>query len=347
MLEQSPGTLTRHWNDRAAEALVTAMDELPAASRVELARRLPDTFLRDKDRQLLSEVQWTNQIVPQVALLITTGELEQALTLVQERRGRGGRALAPALEIEVLEGLKRYDEAIAMARTSRQSAAAASSPHGVVTYSLHLARLLERTGTPAQAITVLDEAIAKVCEPSTDRLRLLTAWLSLRRRLRKPRRKRIAKPDALTGKESAHRREAIDIYRLLGASEVRQVPGLLRDLAAEVGTVEPEILAEALRTVGLDATATGSVPTALAELEGNAAPESNIGTAMVADLARLDQTGDHVDWEGIVSKPRGETGHAVAEVITTFPTESAGGGLHDAVAADYQVESDAAYFDSR
>src|SRR5262245_54705266 len=51
MLEQSPATLAKHWNDRAAEALVTALDELPTQSRVLLAARLPNTFLRDEDRQ--------------------------------------------------------------------------------------------------------------------------------------------------------------------------------------------------------------------------------------------------------------------------------------------------------
>lgn len=46
------------------------------------------------------------------------------------------------------------------------------------------------------------------------------------------------------------------------------------------------------------------------------------------------------NWEDIVSKPRGETGHAVAGVISNFNYDR----LCQTVAGDYQAESDAALF---
>ena len=46
---------------------------------------------------------------------------------------------------------------------------------------------------------------------------------------------------------SACKREAIALYRHCAAAKVRKVPGLLRDLGAEVGAEEPQILTEALR----------------------------------------------------------------------------------------------------
>ena len=57
-------------------------------------------------------------------------------------------------------------------------------------------------------------------------------------------------------------------------------------------------------------------------------------------LAQLDRSGDGVAWQEIVSKPRGETGQAMLEVLKTFG--SSADPLRSAVAADYQQEADAA-----
>lgn len=175
--------------------------------------------------------------------------------------------------------------------------------------------------------------MASVTGPTIDRLRLLVAWLGLNRRL----------GGAATDRRKEREREAVSLRSRLGPDVVRRVPGLLRDLAAEVGTEFTDILLDALQTLGLNAHADGSIPTALSELAVDVAEDRGVSTGMVADLARLERKGTSVAWEEIVSKPRGDTGHALSEVLTTFGDSA--GKLSGAVAVDYQVEADAALLD--
>ena len=331
MLEQKPATLAGHWDPRAAEALIGAMDEFPAASRIYLTRRLPETYLSDDDRRLVGDAQWLDEARPQVTRLLAAGEARQALELLAERRGPGSSSLLPALEIEALEAIGDLTEAITIARDNRRTASIANNPAEVTTYSLHLARLLERDGDPTGAATAAGEALTTVREPATDRLRLLVALLALWRR-----------QDYPTGTEEyeARRAEAVQLYNTLGDRQIRRVPGLLRDLAAEVSAAHPAILDNALGTIGVDALPGGAIPGALRELDQSMATER--GTpGLVADLAQLDRSADGVIWQGIASKPRGETGQAVLEVLNTFG--SSADPLRSAVAADYQQEADAAF----
>ena len=330
MLEQKPATLARYWDPRAAEALIGAMDEFPVASRVHLTRRLPETYLSDDDRRLLGDAQWLDEARPQVARLLAAGDARQALELLAERRAPGGTSLLPALEIEALEASGDLTEAIIIARDNRRTASIANDPAEVTTYTLHLARLLERDGQPAAAATAVGEALTTVREPATDRLRLLVALLGLWRRQGYP---------ASAGSYEASQAEAVHLYNTLGDRQIKRVPGLLRDLAAEVSAAHPAILDDALGTIGVDASPGGPVPGALRELDQSVAAER--GTpGLVADLAQLDRSGDGVAWQEIVSKPRGETGQAMLEVLKTFG--SSADPLRSAVAADYQQEADAA-----
>ncbi|MGH3177207.1 MAG: AAA family ATPase [Streptosporangiaceae bacterium] len=330
MLEQKPATLARHWDPRAAEALIGALDEFPACSRIYLTRQLPETYLSEDDRRLVGQAQWLDEARPHVERLLAAGEARQALQLLAERRGADGTSLLPALEIEALEALGDLNGAIAIARDNRRTASIANDPAEVTTYTLHLARLLERDDQLAAASTALREALTRIREPATDRLRLLVALLGLWRRQGHP---------AGTRDYEAYQAEAVQLYNALGDRQIRGVPGLLRDLAAEVSPAHPAILDDALGTIGVDASPGGPLPGALRELDQSLAAEH--GTpGLVADLAQLDRSGGGVAWQEIASKPRGETGQAVLEVLKTFG--SSADPLRSAVAADYQQEADAA-----
>jgi AAA ATPase domain len=324
MLGQKPATVGKHWDRRAGDMLVAAMDEFPVESRILLAARVPETQLGAADRRLASDATWISQTRPQVLRLVSARKPELALEKLHERRAGGGASLLPALEIEVLESLGRFDEAIAVARDGRRAATAAMDISETITFSLHLARLLERTERGSEGLDVLEAALTAIGEPRTDRLRVLTAWLGLDRRLR-------------NGGKTGHaerQREALAVYKRVGAAAVARVPGLLRDLAAEVGAESFDVLSLALLTVGLDAYPSGSVPAALRDLD-----RRTTGGA-VADIARLSRSGNQVDWNEILRKPRGETGSAISEVLRTFGSEA--DRLAEAVAHDYQHESDAA-----
>jgi hypothetical protein len=330
MLEEKPPVLDAHWDPRAAEALVGVMDEFPVASRIYLTRRLPETYLSDDDRRLVGDTEWLDEARPQVTRLLAAGEAQQALGLLAERRGPDGTSLLPALEIEALEAVGDLTGAITIARDNRRTASVANDPAEVTTYTLHLARLLERDGQPGAAAAGLGEALTAVREPAIERLRLLVALLGLWRRQGYP---------ADTRDYEACQAEAVRLYNALDDRQIRGVPGLLRDLAAEVSPAHPAILDDALGTIGVDATPGGPLPGALRELEQSLAAEH--GTpGLVADLAQLDQSGSGVAWQEIASKPRGETGQAVLEVLKTFG--SSADPLRSAVTADYQQEADAA-----
>jgi hypothetical protein len=101
---------------------------------------------------------------------------------------------------------------------------------------------------------VLREAIATVRTPGTDRLRLIVALLGLDRRAGEPQDETLVD-------------EAARLHETLGAEDLLRVPGLLRDLAAEIGAERPALPDEALRTIGLDATPEGTVPAGLREVE--------------------------------------------------------------------------------
>lgn len=332
MLQQDPATLTAHWDDRAAESLYAVADELPAASRIYLSRSLPETYLSDQDRRLVDDVGWLAEVEPQVTRLIGAGDSFQALARLRERRGPDGESLLPDLEIEALEALGSAGAAMDLARDRRRAAALANDHAGVTTYTLHLARLLERDNDPLAAGQVLEEALTAVKAPTVNRLRLLVAFLGLSRR----------QGDQPAARErcEAYAAEAAELHAQLDDTEEQRVPGLLRDLAAEVSANAAEILDEALFSIGVDASPRGLVAIALRDLDDSVAEQK--GTrGLVAELAQIDLSSDEVPWTDISIKPRGETGRALLEVLSAFG--SSADTLRSAVTADYQQEADAAY----
>jgi hypothetical protein len=331
MLGQTSRTIEKHWDPKAADAVYRARSELPTKSRIILTERLPETFLTEEDRHLLSESSWVREVEPQVKRLVERGSWGLALMQLRERRGPRGESLLPSLEIDALEGAGDFDAATELAREQRRLAALANDGPTLTTYTLDLVRLAERMGDPAQAEATLTEALAAVREPSTDRLRLVIALLGLWRRNGRD-------PQEL----NSRRQEAVALYDALGVTRVRAVPGLLRDLAAEVGAEHPDIQDAALRSIGIDASVDGEVPDALRRLDDQVRLTTGRVDA-VADLTQLvANEGADVEWREISTKPRGETGRLLLNVMRAFPPSN--DDLRRAVTVDYQIEADAALF---
>jgi hypothetical protein len=176
-------------------------------------------------------------------------------------------------------------------------------------------------------LAVLDRATAVSREKSVDRLRLLVAWLGVARR----------NPSVSTEGRRDRVDEAVEIGRTATTRRLSEYPGLLRDLAAEVGDEAGDVLDTALRSVGFDAHRTGTVPDALADLA-----DTQERTNQVVDLLRLDQDArGTVEWRQVVNQNRADSGLGVAEVLSAFPKDT--GNLREAVIQDYRSEADAAY----
>ena len=327
MLGQDRSDLLRRWDDRAAEQLVVAVDELPPRSRVFLLSRLRGAYVGDEDRRLLDDAEWLEKVEPTVEAMLARGRAGEALDLLRERRRPDGGPLLPLVEIEALEATDQLDEAITLAGTEAQVAAAALDGAAVTDLSLQQCRLAERAGRPAESLVVLDRAIAVTRDHSIDRLRLLVAWLGVARR------NTLGSPDERRSRVE----EAAGLGLTTPTRRLIEYPGLLRDLAAEVGDEAADVLDTALRSIGFDAHNTGDVPEALAELADS--PER---TGTVVDLLRLDQDPQApVEWHQVVNQNRSDSGLGVAEVLSAFPEDSE--SLRDAVLRDYRSEADAAY----
>ena len=327
LLGQTREEIEPRWDPRAAEQLAAAVDELPQRSRVFLLSRLRTAFLDEDDRRLLDEAAWIDKVEPTATQLLARGGAAAALALLRERRRPDGGPILPLAEIEALEALGQLDEAIALAGREAETAAAGLNATGLVDLTLQQCRLAELAGRPADSLTFLDRALEVIPEQSVDRLRLQVAWLGVVRRNRLER-----------GEERERRaEEAARLGRAASTRRLGEYPGLLRDLAAEVGDEAGDVLDTALRSVGFDAHKSGTVPDALADLA-----DSPQRTGQVVDLLRLDQDPrGPVEWRQVVNQNRSESGLGVAEVLSAFPKDT--GNLRDAVLSDYRSEADAAY----
>jgi hypothetical protein len=327
LLGQGRDKLDPIWDPRAAERLVMAVDELPKRSRVLLLSRLPRAFVGDDDRRLLDDAEWLEKVEPTAEAMLSNGRPQQALDLLRERRRADGGPLLPLVEIEALEALDRLEEAIALAGQEAEVAAIALDTAAVTDLSLQQCRLFEQAGRPLESLAVLDRATAVSREKSVDRLRLLVAWLGVARR----------NPSVSTEGRRDRVDEAVEIGRTATTRRLSEYPGLLRDLAAEVGDEAGDVLDTALRSVGFDAHRTGTVPDALADLA-----DTQERTNQVVDLLRLDQDArGTVEWRQVVNQNRADSGLGVAEVLSAFPKDT--GNLREAVIQDYRSEADAAY----
>lgn len=334
MLGQPADELDRRWRDDAVASLLPSMDELPAVSKVYLAQRAGVLDVSDRDLITAQLSTQRDVVMTRVQRLVAAGQAGEALAELQRHQDQTSDSSPEiaSLWVEVLELHGDLDQALERAEAERRRAAQRGTTVEVFTFTLHAARLLERTGRPGAAAGYLDEALRLVRElPASERyalmrLRLIAARLGLSRRAGLP-----------VGPGLSQ--EAEDLAGETSPRALAGVRGLLRDLAAEVGT--PGVLRTALSEVGLQAQ-----PESLAlTLEAWDSIESQAQGAPAGALARLarvsaDEAGQP-DWEAWLSgQGRGRLGEELGKLslaADTFPAVVAVD-----LAAFYQRESDIA-----
>ncbi|MBP2330362.1 hypothetical protein JOF56_010747 [Kibdelosporangium banguiense] len=250
MLGQKRATLEKHWDPAALAGLTPSIDELPPAAKAYLAAKAPNLGVSDEDLAAADITDRREHILRRARKLFQDREFHPALREIEQHRAATGDQ-SPALadmSIQLLEAANEFEHALHEALTAREQAANSGSPQDFYTMTFHVIRLNDQLG---ELHTAQEEAVKALrttdsAPPTTEfwliRLRLLVYSLRLARVGIEPEPFSV---DQLVA-------EAVQLYDKIGARAVRNVHGLVRDLAAEVGEHEPRIMIAALRHIGLD-----------------------------------------------------------------------------------------------
>jgi hypothetical protein len=252
MLKQPRPVLDRRWLPSVADELAAVVDELPAESQLYLTGQVKGLRLDPEVRAEADDGQWRHSVRPAVESLLERGQSEEALQLLQERRGHDGRVLLPGLEIEALERLGRVSDALDLAETEQQRASGLGQDARVRDLILQQARLLERRSRFQEARGLLDR-LARLDRAARARsgvldeevrireLVVLTSLLRITRQLNPPDR------DIET-----LRTETVELAERTPLRVLTRSPSLLRDLAAEIGDLSTRVLELATTVRGID-----------------------------------------------------------------------------------------------
>ena len=276
-LGQETTSLDRAFDPYAARALVDELDEFPPSSQVYLANRLDLTVAPD----LLDEaddLSWARQAMLSARRLLDAGHADKALEIVTSRRSGTVRPFTAALEVEALAALRRFPEALDTATSILEWCADHGRTATFVDVGLLGARVAEDTRDFTRALDLLTEVDA-VARSAGDRIGLLTAEAAMLRIHRRGGTDRSAEALDL-------RSRVIREAGTLTARERSRYPGLVRDLAAEVGTELPDLVRDALRSSGY---------------QGDPAPEPQAAdeTPPLTSMEQGDELSDVVDEDDV------------------------------------------------
>lgn len=268
------------WLPDAAPFLKDALEDFTTARpRVWLANKLGVT-LETGLRQQADLEDWEDQSARAADRYLSNNNPQRALDLLRERPERSARSPLYALEAETLRFLGRPDEALAVARKGFEALSRAGATDAAAELLLKMAVIEEGRSKLEAARTLLQEAqpIAKRSGDPLLELRVLTSWMRVDRQLEPGNR------DARNRlREQATTLLTDDVlYRL------RRQPVLLRELAAELSSVNARLAGQAIQTLGLEITTDRQVKLfadALAKLSSTAAAELNPDLKSIAEAA--------------------------------------------------------------
>ncbi|WP_433795955.1 ATP-binding protein [Actinoplanes sp. CA-252034] len=244
-LRQPADVLDVRWLPAAADHLRSAVEEVPPAQRLWLARHLGIT-LDDAVRRAASLVEWEDQAGRIAGRYLQAGRAQDAVTTLRERADRSPRSPLYALEAEALRFLSLPDEALRVARTGVEAAIRAGAVDMALDLLLKMTVIEEGRGRLDAAAGLADEA-ADVSRHSVNEMLVLQASIT---GLRLRRRRGLDVPELTLTDDQRH--------------GLQTRPVLLREAAAELAADDPGLAASAIQVLGFDV-ATPAQTVALAQ----------------------------------------------------------------------------------
>jgi hypothetical protein len=241
---QSFDVLEQRWSADAIPYLRDALEDFAAARpRLWLANKLGVT-LEGNLRQLAELEDWETQTARAVDRFLTSNFAERALDLLRERSARSARSQLYALEAETLRFLKMPDEALAVARAGVDALSRAGALDAAANLLLKMV-VIEESRLHLDAANRLFQELQPIVARSNDPLLRLRAIVT---RLRVDRK-------AVPGNRDERNDLRNDAVRLLTPEvlgTLRAHPVLLREIAAELSSVDATLAGRAIQTLGLE-----------------------------------------------------------------------------------------------
>lgn len=324
MLGQSKPTLDRRWDDQALPHLVSSLDELPPSSKAYLASKSPDLAVSEDDLRLAQRDVRSKLILRKVREFAANQDNHQALLALDEHdRVAGPTSESIDLRVNVLDLLGLGDEALDVAATAQEKAARNGDTEDFFRLTAHILRLCELAGRLEDADTVAAGALQiTVNLPPTvpylqTRLQLLVQRL------------RFVRWGAPAGDSVADLREqAIGLYDRLGVRGVKEVPGLLRELAAEVGEHSLPVLIEALRSEGID-------PRDAEQVRAHFAQDSRVPHVLLRELTQTENRYTVAKLVALVLSWGGELPEGTTRMLTELLQQEADDAVTGGTDSEY------------
>ena len=243
MLGQATSTLDEHWDRAAGPFLETTMPELPASSRVYLAGKL-DLEVDPVDLEAADYTAWARQATKQARALLDSGRPGAAWDLLEANDRQPRLIEVSRLRMEALATLGRRTEARAEAEAAITAAQDEPLSLDFIDLCIVGARIAEDSDDFARGLELFLEARDSAMDYGAHEL-ALTAGVGVLRMVRR---------DERLGSMAPVRRirgELITEVAKLTQHDKAANPGLVRELAAELGDSVPSLLVDASEHVGI------------------------------------------------------------------------------------------------
>ncbi len=237
----SAAEVDARWELGLEPYLAPALEELPPVAQVYLSSKLR-LDLRPELQAAADQDSWEAITEQTTRALMRDGLAEQALGVLHQRCARKAGSKLYLTEAEVLHMLGRRRQALVLLVEAKKSAVQAGERVLLVRLGLLGALMHEGAGSLAKAAVEAKAAfdIAELTQNAMVRLRCIVALLRLHRKVRN-----------MPGPAPAALVFAAEgLIEDVGQSALFDTPGLLRDLAAELGMRNPRLLATALSVTG-------------------------------------------------------------------------------------------------